>query len=688
MPLIDLQTDLKSLKYGSDRPGGGNSGLPYIKTDINTVDRGFNRLRLTKFDDGLVRGGFIGALNASVVDTLRIGKFLTDFPKGPLFIAKQVGLQLSNPKLEAKQSLRTNRTGIFGAVVNLANRISNEVGPTRVYNLGLNTLAQIPVNAFGGHFNRHGLLPVQNEDTKYINVVAANAGLIDSDVGTALKNNRLLGLATKFNLGSQETSKPSNSLINRARTFLGRVATTLGINIRGLKPEQLVIDEYKGGPGSVYGILGSTTINRTLQITNDVKRIKDANTWSTEYAGKTRDNSGASVSINYTSDLGKGNNAISNYNDSIPVNSNAINKATNNNVINYPTIDPNNPNLKTYAFLQTEINRQNKKAAIYSHTDYEQNKLSGKIDNLSTKYDYSNQTNYTILNKDDNYPYPKSDLEQYIDFTEQSIVNKTGSWIKSGSNSGEEIIIDKDVATVAGKNIISAPLSSFKYYGSGSRTTPNFNRSNDKKETDDTMAIVFTSINPFNLSTNSVIFLAYLNNYSETYDSGWNEVNYIGRAESFYIFNKFKRTAAIDITIPAFNRTELLANYNKLLKLNNSSDEYNGLAYSLAGQYNEQSLLGGVITRVTVGNYLKNTPGIITGLSFNIVDSSPWDLDEKLAQYIKCTFNFTVIGDYLPQNQNINITTQVNETSTDEDEARRRSRRSRSRADLKKTQTG
>jgi hypothetical protein len=38
-------------------------------------------------------GGIIGATNAAVVDTLRVGKFLTDLPKGPLWIVKQVGLQ-------------------------------------------------------------------------------------------------------------------------------------------------------------------------------------------------------------------------------------------------------------------------------------------------------------------------------------------------------------------------------------------------------------------------------------------------------------------------------------------------------------------------------------------------------------------------------------------------------------------
>ena len=195
MPLIDLKTDLKSLKYGKDRPGGGDSGQPYIKTDINTIDQGFNRLRLTKFDDGLIRGGVVGALNASVVDTLRIGKFFKDFPHGPLFLTKQIGLQLSNPQLETKKISINNGTGILGFVSNLANTISSNFGPTRIYNLGINTLAQVPVNAFGKHFNRHGLTPVQDDNTKYLAVVNDNN---KSNQDVAKPSNRLVGLKNKL----------------------------------------------------------------------------------------------------------------------------------------------------------------------------------------------------------------------------------------------------------------------------------------------------------------------------------------------------------------------------------------------------------------------------------------------------------------------------------------------------------
>ena len=34
MPLIELKTNLKSLNFGGDRPGGGNSNQPFIRVPI------------------------------------------------------------------------------------------------------------------------------------------------------------------------------------------------------------------------------------------------------------------------------------------------------------------------------------------------------------------------------------------------------------------------------------------------------------------------------------------------------------------------------------------------------------------------------------------------------------------------------------------------------------------------------
>ncbi len=289
--LLDLKTDLKSLKYGNDQPGYGSSNEPYIKVDINNVDTGFNRLRFTNFDDGLIRGGAVGAANASITDTLRIGKFLVDFPKGPLFIAKQVGLQLSNPRLESKQ-LPTDKPqtggGFFNNVGNFisntANRIENEVGPTRIYNLGINTLAQIPVNAIGGHIVRHGFLPNQDTSKYYEAVVTENningtnrllklteeLGLISpifpsrvqsNESPTRLEvqgENQYLSVLNEPDPDPNMTAGTLNGLVfsNRVQNIPPSIGT--GTTIPSLS--------YLGGPNSVYGI-GYTDIKRR-SITN------------------------------------------------------------------------------------------------------------------------------------------------------------------------------------------------------------------------------------------------------------------------------------------------------------------------------------------------------------------------------------------------------------------------------------
>jgi len=271
MSLVDLKTDLKSLKFGNDRPGGGDSKQPYYTVNINDIDKGINKFRLTKFDDGLIRGGVVGAANASVIDTMRIGKFLFTDVKGPLFIVKQVGLQLSNPRLEVPKN---NRNIIQGGLDNISSASTNGLlQPTRIYNLGINTLAQVPISAIGGHITRHGILPVQNEASKYEAVVIANNE----------NHNRLSALTKKFELGDKKLNfNPISRITNRVNNLLG-LANSISTIFGGPKipsinqnPENLIIDQYIGGPSSVYGI-GQTIIRRSANTENgdEINRALD-----------------------------------------------------------------------------------------------------------------------------------------------------------------------------------------------------------------------------------------------------------------------------------------------------------------------------------------------------------------------------------------------------------------------------
>lgn len=73
MPLIDLKTNLRSLGYGKDRPDGGSSNQPYIKTnipggddfvqDLITQTRA-NDTPLPSAVDFLLRDGYLAAIKS------------------------------------------------------------------------------------------------------------------------------------------------------------------------------------------------------------------------------------------------------------------------------------------------------------------------------------------------------------------------------------------------------------------------------------------------------------------------------------------------------------------------------------------------------------------------------------------------------------------------------------------------
>lgn len=638
MPLLNLKTNLKSLKYGQDQPGGGSSRQPYITTDINTVDRPFNRLRLTKFDDGLVRGGIVGALNASVVDTLRIGKFFLDFPKGPLFIVKQIGLQLSNPRLEVPKNPANIAMGVPSNILSVAT--NGLLQPTRIYNLGINTLLQVPINAFGGHIIRHGLLPIQSDASKYEAIVTANND--NFSLNDPSKNNRLVSLSRKFELGDRVVNRTTGQAANILNQVTSAVSALTGVSIPQLnKPIDTVIDDYLGGPGSVYGI-GKTLIKRYSN-TEDGFKINLANQFSNQFAGKTRDDKGNPSGINYKNDLGKGSKSISSYFEAVDVPT-----AVDQNVVKYNI----NPAIKRYNELMSQIDTQNTKASIYTHAEYEQNKLTGRISSLDsglTYYTNTSDTHYSIKTDYNDNGFVKSALKEIVDVTKQSKVYKSGSWIAEGIASKENSVDRQPKNTLLdGKNNITALPSQFKY-NSSAKTL--YNRTNDTNVNDDTLALVFTPINPFSLAETPKRFRAYLDDYSETYDSSWGDIKYTGRAESFYIFNSFKRTAAIGLFIPCFNKNELVKYHDDLFALGKG-----GLAYALAGQYSDKNLLGGIITKVTVGNYLVQTPGIITSLNVSIPKESPWSLKHKYAHVLKLTFAFTIIGSSVPMYEGVTTT--------------------------------
>ena len=147
-------------------------------------------------------------------------------------------------------------------------------------------------------------------------------------------------------------------------------------------------------------------------------------------------------------------------------------------------------------------------------------------------------------------------------------------------------------------------------------------------------------------------FRAYIDNLSDNYNPEWNAQTYMGRGEKFYKYNSFDRKISLGFTVVAEGEHHLKKKDQNGNNISPMYDKLNQLASSLAPTYTDQGYMAGNIHQLTIGNYINNQYGIITGMTYEIMDESPWDIEsgKQLPMYIKVTgFQFTPIHDFRPE---------------------------------------
>ena len=599
-------TNLRSLQYGNDTIGGGNSGEPYITTAIPpALQQQVDSTNIWNSDSGLIRGGFVGATRASVTDLARIGKFLKDPPRGPMFIIKQVGLQLSNPQLEAPRGagavLNNVLQGNFSTLFGGGDNFNANIGATRIYNGGINTLLQVPVNAFGGHIVRHGLLPIESDSAKYEAVARNNDPLNEDDGG---KNNRLVRLKAKL-----ESDENAN------------------------------IARYISGPGSVDGI-GITTIPRYYNtLTNNTRPYipldtplfidqEGNNANNTDYSSLGQLYIRPSLNLNYYNAQGVSLQYFNNFPGLIEEENHFLPPAEgrNNNLTPNSQIDQNvikySADGRTYNALKKAIDDQQEKNQIGNVTLPTEVKIPFPVGNSIETFTVTTPIKFTPTGRSRNGS---------LNLSTNNIDTRLGLAQAEGYGAKDSVNLTPVFLSDIAPN--TAILINGKKYG-----------------TRDIIKFRIEAVNNDNPTGPSawMVFRAYLKDITDTPNPTWNTVNYVGRGEPFYIYKGFERSLSFTLQVAAMSEEELRPMWQKLNYLySNTMPDYSN------------NVMRAPYMRLTLGDYMFRQPGIIKNLTYTIGNDSPWEiaLDEpesgsslyELPHVMTIQMTYAPIHDFLPR---------------------------------------
>ena len=629
MSLINLKTDLKSLKYGQDRKGGGSSNQPYITTPIPEGST-------SSSPDFLLRNGYLNPIS-SANDVSRLTQMFFDLksPNGLLFTAKQN--LLSRTAVQTQTSTGPLNNGVYNP---------------------LSTISQAGVISAGYHLNKQGINPFDLTGA-YSNNNSLYGVKIKYDQPT--DENRLAGLYNNY-------ITVRNESIN-VLSYSGGPGSNLGIgqtNIRFSSPEQrtgtnnplsltnptyfydgyqrsideinnqvggLQIDSEKSWIKSPLYDLPSFNVNSPQS--GSLNLIKsDSTTWTAKQntTGPNGSNynwfksSGSSKTyLDLTKSPISDLNSYWNINDGKPLWQNNVYTQGNTFPENGPSIYDNN----TFVYTQQDIIDTEKNVGILDSSPKIQDFRAILRDKLQSPF----KEKATNLGATPISPsYNDKNIEKRVNLGDP------------GQRAGKNYSSYTKGVTLNGKKV--GPLDKINakpVYKSTSVT--------NKPDINDLVKFRIAVIDNKNPNIKNFIhFRAFLDNFSDSYSSEWASHKFLGRAEDFYTYSGFKRTLSLSWTVAAQSKEELIPMYKKL----------NYLASSLAPDYSGNGFMKGNLIQLTVGGYLYEQVGWFGGINYELVNDASWEIGindkgesdpsvKELPHMIKVTgFTFTPIHNFVP----------------------------------------
>ena len=682
MGIVDLRTNLKSLRYGKDTVGGGNSGQPFvtraIPDDLSDVGR-------TGGPDFLLRGG---SLLPRIVlnDTIRISKLFypgrgnkinttnIDDPLGidtsnngrrpvnligTLFTAKQNILSLTNvnssagyePFVQAERDVDGNFFQRAGSAISTF--IQNNVALNQGIYTPLSTIGQTVGGALGAHLNKQGLNPLQNTT-------------IGSEDG-----NTPLGLPTYLNTIA---TAPNDGDV------LGRKSRLYPLTISKMKKQEgdganiTDLYSYSGGPGSTLGV-GKTNISMISEYRTGANNVK-SEFWVAEEKGKSQYFTKQFITnVSSNADTGNfGKNALYDI---------YLKNIRGNQDIGFLSLET--PGIETYPNsvyapgdikLKTDVSKLasgiNKSVPRQVWTQAEiENKTpfskTGKTDDITDFRKVVSPSGSNTIPDSIKYE-SKNKFEQRVNLGNPGIVANRNSYTIGRRNIGSKI---KTVSGNADYTHALDQVNALPLYQSSGVVQKTAIKNDFVK-----FRIGVIRNDKPNLK-NYIHFRAIIDSMDDNYVSEWNTQKYMGRGENFYKYAGFDRTINLSWTVAAQSKQELIPMYQKL----------NYLASANAPHYSENGYMGGNLISLTIGGWCYEQVGIMNGLTLSVPEESPWEIAipdadntgtssrdgadilndpsvKEMPMMVKVTgFSFKPIHNFIPQVQKNSYNTNFQEGS-------------------------
>jgi hypothetical protein len=592
MSLVSLKTNLKSLRYGQDRVGGGSSNQPYIKSKIPDNSSSLDRSGGVDF---LLRGGTLTPSRAAK-DVSRLTQMFFDFksPNGVLFTAKQ--------NLLSRTGVKTQASGILNEGAYL---------PT-------STILQAGGNAFGIHLNKQGLDPTKGtgpnaggnslfnllglRDPLGLPVYTENLGRIQSE-----RTNRLVQLKYK-KIGPDKINPTSANATTAGligNLVRSGIFSTLLSSFNQISSNPGEILKYGGGPGSALGI-GKTILKRYSDTNEGETKAKTAQPEKKSLYGKTPFKN---ITPTQTSKDGvftlRNSYLYTNTNDGLNFDKvgNSIFKGR------YYVLDAKTIFNKTTSKTNTEIQDFRTSLLKEQATGLKKNILSASPD-------------YTTKN-----------IEQRVNLGDPGKRDKNVSSYSKGTGD----ILTRDLIT-------AMPLykSSIANHGGDRNDLVKF--SIGIIDNDDPKLRTY------------IHFRAFLDSMDDNYAAEWNDFKYMGRGEKFYRYNGFTRTINLGWTVAAQSKEELIPMYQKLNFLASSlAPDYSANGY-MRGNLAVITVGGYLFDQPGIINSINYSVPTESPWEIGINDSVTnygYDTSVKeLPHIIKVTgFSFTPIHKFVPKLQ-------------------------------------